>query len=52
MADGTVTIDGRVVGFADYGPSDGVPVLWCHGGPGSRFEPAPLKTRPPPPGCV
>jgi pimeloyl-ACP methyl ester carboxylesterase len=23
----------------DYGPADGTPVLWCHGGPGSRFEP-------------
>lgn len=42
MADDTVTIGRRVVGFADYGPRDGVPVLWCHGGPGSRLEPAPL----------
>lgn len=32
--------DGRTLGFVDYGPADGVPVLWCHGGPGSRFEPA------------
>src|SRR3954464_6157218 len=42
MADHTLTIDSRLVGFADYGPGDGIPVLWCHGGPGSRFEPAPL----------
>ena len=32
--------DGRVAGFIDYGPPRGVPVLWCHGGPGSRLEPA------------
>ena len=32
--------DGRTVGFATYGPEDGTPVLWCHGGPGSRLEPA------------
>jgi pimeloyl-ACP methyl ester carboxylesterase len=24
-----------------YGRSDGVPVVWCHGGPGSRLEPSP-----------
>jgi pimeloyl-ACP methyl ester carboxylesterase len=32
--------DGRVTGFIDYGPATAVPVLWCHGGPGSRLEPA------------
>jgi pimeloyl-ACP methyl ester carboxylesterase len=32
--------DGRTVGFATYGPDDGTPVVWCHGGPGSRLEPA------------
>jgi pimeloyl-ACP methyl ester carboxylesterase len=32
--------DGRVVGFAEYGDPGGRPVLWCHGGPGSRLEPA------------
>ena len=32
--------DGRTVGFADFGPPDAVAVLWCHGGPGSRLEPA------------
>jgi pimeloyl-ACP methyl ester carboxylesterase len=30
---------GRSLGYADYGPQDGRPVLWCHGGPGSRLEP-------------
>ncbi len=33
------TADGRTVGFVDFGPEDGVPVIDCHGGPGSRFEP-------------
>jgi pimeloyl-ACP methyl ester carboxylesterase len=32
--------DGRTVGFADFGPPGGRPVLWCHGGPGSRLEPS------------
>jgi pimeloyl-ACP methyl ester carboxylesterase len=41
MNDATLTMtDGRTVGFATYGPVDGTPVLWCHGGPGSRLEPA------------
>ncbi len=31
---------GRAVGFADYGPADGSPVLWCHSGPGCRLSPA------------
>jgi len=31
--------DGRTVGFADYGTPDQTAVLWCHGGPGCRFEP-------------
>jgi pimeloyl-ACP methyl ester carboxylesterase len=34
--------DGRVVGFADYGLPAATAVLWCHGGPGSRIEPAHL----------
>jgi pimeloyl-ACP methyl ester carboxylesterase len=34
------TPDGRVIGYADYGPERGTAVLWCHGGPGSRLEPA------------
>jgi pimeloyl-ACP methyl ester carboxylesterase len=32
--------DGRQVGYADFEPADGTPVLWCHGGPGSRLEPS------------
>jgi pimeloyl-ACP methyl ester carboxylesterase len=37
----TITVaDGRTVGFIDYGPASGTPVLWCHGGPGSRVEPS------------
>jgi pimeloyl-ACP methyl ester carboxylesterase len=31
--------DDRTVGYADHGPADGTPVIWCHGGPGSRLEP-------------
>lgn len=34
--------DGRSLGYSDFGPADGVPVLWCHGGPGSRMEAASL----------
>jgi len=34
---------GRTVGFADYGSADATAVLWCHGGPGSRLEPAYLR---------
>lgn len=38
--EGTITVrDGRTVGFADFGTPGQVPVLWCHGGPGSRLEP-------------
>jgi len=37
--DGQIQLeDGRTVGYADYGPSNHTAVLWCHGGPGSRFE--------------
>ena len=37
----TITLaDRREVGFIDYGPAGATPVLWCHGGPGSRLEPA------------
>ena len=32
------TEDHRVVGFAEYGDSNGVPVITCHGGPGSRLS--------------
>ena len=34
---------GRTVGFTDYGVPDATAVLWCHGGPGSRLEPAYLR---------
>jgi pimeloyl-ACP methyl ester carboxylesterase len=41
--DGTVAVEGgRTVAFHDFGPAWGTPVLWCHGGPGSRLEAAPL----------
>ncbi len=33
------TANDRVVGFAEYGDSTGVPVITCHGGPGSRMSP-------------
>ncbi len=40
MTDATLQLpDDRVLGYVDYGPADGAPVLWCHGGPGSRLEP-------------
>lgn len=35
-------VDGRSVGFATYGRPGGSAVVWCHGGPGSRMEPAHL----------
>ncbi|HXQ12147.1 MAG TPA: alpha/beta hydrolase [Caulobacteraceae bacterium] len=36
----TLTLaDGRKLSFAEYGALDGTPVLWAHGGPGSRLEP-------------
>jgi pimeloyl-ACP methyl ester carboxylesterase len=36
-------VSGRTVGFADYGIPDATAVLWCHGGPGIRLEPAYLR---------
>jgi pimeloyl-ACP methyl ester carboxylesterase len=35
-----LSCDGRTVAYEVFGPPDGWPVLWCHGGPGSRLEPA------------
>lgn len=29
---------GRTLGFAEYGPSEGTPILYFHGNPGSRLE--------------
>ncbi len=41
MIDQTLTLpDGRTIGFSDYGKVSGAPVIWCHGGPGSRLEAA------------
>lgn len=41
MKNETITMtDGRSVGFSDYGTPGQTAVLWCHGGPGSRLEPA------------
>jgi pimeloyl-ACP methyl ester carboxylesterase len=37
--EGTIEVGGRAVGYADFGPAEARPVLWCHGGPGSRIEP-------------
>ncbi len=37
-SEGTIKAsDGRSIGFKDYGPDGATPVLWCHGGPGSRM---------------
>src|SRR5688500_3368807 len=39
MTDATIEMpDGRTLGYGDYGDPADVPVLWCHGGPGSRME--------------
>ena len=44
MEDQTIGLaSGRTVGFADYGIPGATAVLWCHGGPGSRLEPAYLR---------
>jgi pimeloyl-ACP methyl ester carboxylesterase len=41
LRDGTLKLDdGRALGYAEYGASDGYPVIYCHGFPGSRFEAA------------
>lgn len=38
MREGTVTLpDGRSLGYAEYGVSDGIPILFFHGMPGGRF---------------
>lgn len=33
--------DGRTLGYAEYGPVDGKPILWFHGTPGARRQIAP-----------
>jgi pimeloyl-ACP methyl ester carboxylesterase len=41
--EGTVGLDdGRVLGYREYGDPAGVPLLYLHGMPGSRLDPAPL----------
>jgi pimeloyl-ACP methyl ester carboxylesterase len=38
--EGTIGLgDGRRLGFATFGSPNGTPVIWCHGGPGSRLDP-------------
>lgn len=41
MVEHTIVLPGgRTIGVADYGAPGATAVLWCHGGPGSRLEPA------------
>jgi pimeloyl-ACP methyl ester carboxylesterase len=41
--EGTVTLtDGRRVGYAEYGPPNGRPILWFHGSPGARRQIPPV----------
>ncbi len=45
-SEGTITVsDGRVVGYNDYGPEGATPLLWSHGGPGNRMEPAAIAPK-------
>jgi pimeloyl-ACP methyl ester carboxylesterase len=44
--EGTVQlVDGRRVGYAEYGPPHGRPVLWFHGSPGARRQVPPAARR-------
>jgi hypothetical protein len=37
--EGTVRVDGgRKLGFAEFGPHDGIPLVWMHGTPGARRQ--------------
>jgi pimeloyl-ACP methyl ester carboxylesterase len=37
--EGRVTVrDGRTLGFAEFGPAGGRPILWLHGTPGARRQ--------------
>ena len=39
MREGRITqTDGRYVAYADYGAPGDIAVVWCHGGPGCRYE--------------
>ena len=41
--EGTIVLSGgRQLGYAEYGPSSGFPVLWFHGTPGARGQIAPV----------
>jgi pimeloyl-ACP methyl ester carboxylesterase len=41
MIDGQIALrDGRTVGYTDSGTPGQTALVWCHGGPGSRLEPA------------
>jgi pimeloyl-ACP methyl ester carboxylesterase len=38
-AEGAIVLPGgRALGFAEYGPADGDPILWFHGTPGARQQ--------------
>jgi pimeloyl-ACP methyl ester carboxylesterase len=44
--EGTIRLsDGRNLGFAEFGPADGVPLVWFHGTPGARRQVAPESRR-------
>ena len=39
--DGALRLDdGRALGYAEYGQPDGAPIVYLHGMPGSRLDPA------------
>jgi pimeloyl-ACP methyl ester carboxylesterase len=41
MTEGTITTkDGRTVSYIDFGRTDHLPVLWCHGAPSCAMEAA------------
>lgn len=37
--------DGRRIGVAEFGPTDGFPIVWCHGTPGARRQIPPPAVR-------
>src|SRR4051794_41876942 len=43
VGEGTLELDdGRALGYAEYGQPDGAPIVYLHGLPGSRLDPAAL----------
>ena len=43
VGEGTLELDdGRALGYAEYGQPDGAPIVYLHGMPGSRLDPAAL----------